>query len=157
VIRALNQDKPYDRFLKEQIAGDELTDYWAAHRTQKELGPDVVEGLVATGYLRCASDTSRPDFVTIKNAPGYYFQTLDDTVKVVATATMGLTLHCTKCHAHKFDPIPQRDYYQIQAIFMGAYRPSQWVPQVERRLLEATAAEEAEVEKANAAVDAAVA
>ena len=123
VIRAFNADKPYDRFLREQIAGDELTDYWTAYRTQGEPAAGVVEGLVATGFLRCASDTSRPDFVTIKNAPGYYYQTLDDTVKIVATATMGLTLQCAKCHRHKFDPIPQSDYYRMQAVFMSGVSP----------------------------------
>ncbi len=141
VIRAFNQDKPYDRFLKEQIAGDELTDYWTAYQTQKELPPEVVEGLIATGYLRCASDTSRPDFVKIKDAPGYYFQTLDDTVKIVASGLLGLTVQCARCHSHKYDPIPQTEYYRLQAIFMSAYRPSQWVPQVERRLLEATSSQ----------------
>src|SRR5262249_5394176 len=154
VIRALNQDKPYDRFLKEQIAGDELTDYWAAHRTQKELGPDVVEGLVATGYLRCASDTSRPDFVNIKNAPGYYFQTLDDTVKIVASSTRGRPLEWAGCPSHKSDPVPQTDYYRVQAVFMSAYRPSQWVPQVQRKLSEATAAQEEEARQHNARLDA---
>ncbi len=157
VVRALNADKPYDRFLWEQIAGDELTDYWVAYRRLDKLPAEVVEALEATGFLRCASDTSRPDFVNIKNAPGYYFQTLDDTVKIVATATMGLTLHCAKCHAHKFDPIPQRDYYQVQALFTGAYRPSQWVPQVQRRLLEASARQQADADRHNAALDAAVA
>jgi hypothetical protein len=156
VIRALNADRPYDLFLQEQIAGDELTDYWSALVREKKLPAGVIEALEATGFLRCASDTSRPDFVTIKNAPGYYFQTLDDTVKIVASATMGLTVHCAKCHAHKFDPIPQRDYYQMQAIFMSAYRPSQWVPQVQRRLLEATAVEQAASTKHNAGVDAAI-
>ena len=78
---------------------------------------------MATGYLRCASDTSRPDFVNIKNAPGYYYQTLDDTVKIVASSTLGLTLQCAKCHTHKYDPIPQTDYYRVQAIFMSGYRP----------------------------------
>ncbi len=141
VVRALNGDLPYDRFLQQQIAGDELTGYWSAFERERSLPAEVVDGLEATGFLRCASDTSRPDFVTIKNAAGYYFQTLDDTVKIVASATMGLTVHCAKCHAHKFDPIPQRDYYQMQAIFTGAYRPAQWVPQVERRLLQASAAE----------------
>jgi hypothetical protein len=157
VIVAFNQDKPYDRFLKEQLAGDELADYWTAYRTRKELGPEVVEALVATGYLRCASDTSRPDFVTIKNAPGYYYQTLDDTVKIVASSTLGLTVQCARCHSHKYDPIPQTDYYRLQAIFMSAYRPAQWVPQVQRRLLEATEAQEKEAREHNAGVDAAVA
>jgi len=156
VIRAFNSNKPYDRFLQEQIAGDELTDYWTAHETQKELGPQVVDGLIATGYLRCASDTSRPDFVNIKNAPGYYFQTLDDTVKIVASSTMGLTVHCAKCHSHKYDPIPQTDYYRLQAIFMSGYRPGQWVPQVQRHLFEATTAQEKEAKTHNAKIDAAI-
>ncbi|MCI0461570.1 MAG: PSD1 and planctomycete cytochrome C domain-containing protein, partial [Gemmataceae bacterium] len=154
VIRSFNQDKPYDRFLKEQLAGDELVDYWTAYRTQRELSPDVLEGLIATGYLRCASDTSRPDFVNIKNAPGYYYQTLNDTVKIVASSLLGLTVQCAKCHSHKYDPILQTDYYRLQAIFMSGYRPSQWVPQVERRRLEASEAQEKEANAYNAHIDA---
>jgi hypothetical protein len=157
VIRALNRDKPYDRFLKEQLAGDELVDYWSAYHTQKQLPPEVVEALVASGYLRCASDTSRPDFVTIKNAPGYYYQTLDDTLKIVSSSLLGLTVQCAKCHSHKYDPITQTEYYRLQAIFMSAYRPYQWVPQVQRRLMEATEAQEREAKEHNARVDAAVA
>jgi hypothetical protein len=144
VIRACSADKPYDRFLKEQLAGDELADYWTAYRTEKQLRPEVVEAITATGFLRCASDTSRPDFVKIKNAPGYYYQTLDDTLKIVASTTLGLTVECAKCHSHKYDPIPQTDYYRLQAIFMSGYRPSQWVPQAERRLLAATEHQEKE-------------
>src|SRR5262249_55407666 len=72
VVQAFNADMPYDRFLREQIAGDELVDYWKAYKSQETLTPQVVQSLVATGYLRCASDTSRPDFVMIKDAPGYY-------------------------------------------------------------------------------------
>ncbi|MBL8820837.1 MAG: DUF1549 domain-containing protein, partial [Planctomyces sp.] len=68
VIRAFNADKPYDRFLEEQLAGDELNDYWTSHANDQRLPEDVVEGLIATGYLRCAPDASRPDFSTIKNA-----------------------------------------------------------------------------------------
>lgn len=157
VIRAFNQDKPYDRFLQEQIAGDELVDYWKIQQTHKELPAEVIEALVATGYLRCASDTSRPDFASIKNAPGYYFQTLDDTLKIVASSTMGLTVQCAKCHSHKYDPIPQTDYYRMQAIFMSGYRPSQWVPQVQRKLHESTAAQEKEASELNGRLDAAIA
>jgi hypothetical protein len=156
VIRAFNADKPYDRFLKEQIAGDELVDYWTARRTSKELTPEVVESLTATGFLRCASDTSRPDFAAIKNAPGYYYQTLDDTLKIVASTTLGLTVECAKCHSHKYDPIPQTDYYRLQAVFMSGYRPAQWIPQVQRKLLEATESQEKEAAAHNSKVDAAI-
>lgn len=157
VIRSFNADKPYDRFLKEQLAGDELVDYWTARRTRQELGPEVVEAITATGFLRCASDTSRPDFAAIKNAPGYYYQTLDDTLKIFASATMGLTVECAKCHSHKYDPIPQTDYYRLQAVFMSGYRPAQWIPQVQRKLDEATDAQDKEMKAHNAQVDAAVA
>ncbi len=157
VIRAFNRDLPYDRFLIEQIAGDERVDYWTVYQSRPELGAEVTDALIATGYLRCASDTSRPDFVNIKNAPGYYYQTLDDTVKIVASSTLGLTVQCAKCHRHKYDPIPQTDYYRLQAIFMSGYRPAQWVPQVQRRLLEATAAQEKEAKDHNARLDAATA
>ncbi|MBI2803847.1 MAG: PSD1 domain-containing protein [Planctomycetes bacterium] len=157
VIRAFNSDKPYDRFLQEQIAGDELVDYWKVYQTEKTMPPQVVEALIATGYLRCASDTSRPDFVNIKNAPGYYFQTLDDTLKIVTSTTMGLTLQCARCHSHKYDPIPQTDYYRMQAIFMSGYRPYKWIPQVQRKLSEATAFQEKDATEQNAKLNAAIA
>lgn len=152
VIRAFNADLPYDKFLREQIAGDEYSDYWKHYRNAKELPAAVVDSLVATGFLRCASDTSRPDFVSIKNAPGYYYQTLDDTQAIVGSAVLGLTVQCAKCHTHKFDPIPQADYYRVQAVFMSGYRPAQWVPQVQRRLTEATAAQEKDAAAHNAEV-----
>jgi hypothetical protein len=152
VIRAINADMPYDRFLREQIAGDEYSDYWTHYRQALELPPGVIESLIATGFLRCASDTSRPDFVSIKNAPGYYYQTLEDTQAIVSTAVLGLTVQCAKCHTHKFDPIPQADYYRLQAVFMSGYRPAQWVPQVQRRLNEATSLQEKEAAAHNAEI-----
>ena len=158
VIRAFNDDTPYDRFLELQIAGDEvieLPDRAAAPK--KALAPEEVDALIATGYLRCASDTSRPDFKMIKNAPGYYYQTLEDTVKILASSTMGLTLQCAKCHSHKYDPITQEEYYRVQAIFMSGYRPAEWVPQVERKLNESTAAQDAQAKAHNAQIDAQVA
>ena len=152
VIHAFNSDMPYDRFLREQIAGDEYVDYWTHYRSSRELPPAVVESLIATGFLRCASDTSRPDFSSIKNAPGYYYQTLDDTQTIIGTAILGLTLHCAKCHTHKYDPIPQADYYRVQAVLMSGYRPNQWVPQVQRMRNEASAHQEKEAAATNADV-----
>ncbi|MFM7918928.1 MAG: DUF1549 domain-containing protein, partial [Planctomycetaceae bacterium] len=89
VIRAFNSDKPWDRFLQEQIAGDELTDYWGSYETQAQLPEHVTEGLIATGFLRTAADASRPDFSTIKNAAAqYYYPTLFDTLQIVGSSTM---------------------------------------------------------------------
>ena len=155
VIRALNANKPYDRFLHEQLAGDELTDYWSVYETAERLPANVVEGLVATGFLRMAADASRPDFKTIKNADAlYHYPTLNDTLQIVTSTTMGLTIHCARCHSHKFDPISQVDYYRMQAIFMPALRPKQWIPQVQRRLLVASAKQKTAADARNAEVDA---
>lgn len=143
VVQAFNKDKPYDRFLQEQIAGDELTDYWSAHDKLDRLPDEVIEAITATGYLRCAPDSSRPDFITIKNADSlYYYPTIHDTLQIVVSSTMGLTLQCARCHSHKYDPIPQTEFYRLESIFMTALRPQQWIPQSERRLPLATAAEE---------------
>ena len=154
VIRAFNQDKPYDQFLTEQIAGDELSDFWKAYETLDRLPESVVEAVTATGYLRCAPDSSRPDFSTIKNADAqYYYPTINDTIQILASSTMGLTLQCARCHSHKFDPIPQAEYYQMQAILMGAYRPKEWIPQKDRRILIASAAQKRTADEHNGKID----
>lgn len=154
VIRAFNSDKPYDRFLQEQLAGDELTNYWSAYETMERLPDDVLEGITATGFLRCAPDSSRPDFSTIKNADAlYFYPTINDTLQIVASSTMGLTLQCARCHSHKFDPIPQAEYYRLQAVFMSAYRPKQWIPQMDRRLPVATASQKKAADDNNAQVN----
>jgi hypothetical protein len=155
VIRAFNNDKPYDRFLLEQIAGDELTDYWAAYENMERLPDDVIEGITATGFLRTAADPSRPDFKTIKNAASqYFYPTLFDTLQIVCSSTMGLTVQCARCHSHKFDPIPQVDYYRMQALLTTAYRTDNWIPQMNRRLPIATKLQQADARKHNAEVDA---
>jgi hypothetical protein len=157
VIRAFNYDKPYDRFLQEQIAGDELTDYWTAFENEERLPDDVVEGIIATGFLRTAADPSRPDFKTIKNAAAqYFYPTLFDTLQIVSSSTMGLTVQCARCHSHKFDPIPQVDYYRMQAVFTTAFRPDNWIPQMNRRLHIASKQEKDAAAKKNAIVDASV-
>jgi len=157
VINAFNSDKPYDRFLQEQIAGDELTGYWTAEATLDALPDDVVEGIIATGYLRTAADPSRPDFKSIKNAAAqYFYPTIFDTLQIVCSSTMGLTVQCARCHSHKFDPIPQTDYFRMEAILTPAYRPDDWIPQMNRRLSIATKQQKDAAAKHNAQVDAAV-
>ncbi|MBI1312863.1 DUF1553 domain-containing protein [bacterium] len=157
VINAFNSDKAYDRFLQEQIAGDELTGYWTAEATLDTLPEDVVEGIIATGYLRTAADPSRPDFKSIKNAAAqYFYPTIFDTLQIVCSSTMGLTIQCARCHSHKFDPIPQTDYFRMEAILTPAYRPDDWIPQMNRRLPIATKQQKDAAAKHNAEVDAVV-
>jgi mono/diheme cytochrome c family protein len=99
VIRAFNNDKPYDRFLKEQLAGDELY-------------PNSVEARVATGYLRLGVENNIKTEQTRMDE-------LDDLVVTTANSLLGVTVGCARCHNHKFDPIPQKDYYRMQAVFFG--------------------------------------
>jgi len=123
VIRSFNDDKPYDRFLLEQIAGDELVDY----RKLDSLTPDEVEPLIATGFLRMAPDG------TWSGAQNFVPERLDvvaDQVEVLSSTVMGLTMACARCHDHKYDPLPQRDFYRFSAILRSAYDPYDWlIPQ----------------------------
>jgi hypothetical protein len=121
VIAAFNQDKPYNRFVTEQLAGDELVDW----RNAPRFTPEIRELLIATGFLRTARDvTHEPE----SNIPLSYYGVLHDTVAVVGNSLLGLTLNCAQCHNHKFDPIPQKDYYRLMALFMPAYNPQNWKP-----------------------------
>lgn len=99
VIHAFNDDKPYDRFVKEQIAGDELY-------------PGDRDALVAMGYNRnWIDETNAAGLITRRQ------ETLDDMTAITGAAFMGLTYGCARCHDHKFDPILQKDYYRLQAFF----------------------------------------
>jgi len=103
VIKSLNDDKPYDRFVKEQLAGDEL---W----------PDDPEARTGTGYFRVGANRDMLFKVEELNA----VERLTDAVDTTSTVFLGLTTGCARCHDHKFDPISQRDFYRMQAIFVPA-------------------------------------
>jgi hypothetical protein len=147
VIRSHNADKPYDRFLLEQLAGDELTDYAGL----PELTPEVADNLVATGFLRTGID---PTVSPETNFPSDRYQVLADTVEIVSSSLLGLTVRCARCHSHKYDPISQRDYYQFMAIFAAAYAPHDWVTPPERFLVLTGTTEQEAIRKHNAGVDA---
>lgn len=120
VIRSFNADKPYDRFLLEQIAGDDLANYERA----TEITQEIEDNLVATAFLRLAPDP------TWANLTGFVPDRLDvmaDSLDVLGSGVMGLTLKCARCHSHKFDPLPQRDYYRLVEIFKGAYDEHDWL------------------------------
>ncbi len=103
VINAFNTDKPYNQFVTEQLAGDEMP----GHNESS---------LIATGMLRLGTWDDEP------NDPlQYKFERLDDLVHVTSTAFLGLTIRCARCHDHKFDAIPQKDYYALAAAFYNGY------------------------------------
>jgi mono/diheme cytochrome c family protein len=120
VIRTFNSDKPYDRFLLEQIAGDELADYEDA----KEITPEIYDNLVATAFLRMVPDAT---WANITNYITDRQEVIADEIDVLGSGVMGLTMKCARCHSHKFDPIPQRDYYRLVAVFKGAYDDNDWL------------------------------
>jgi hypothetical protein len=100
VIQAFNQDKPYDRFIIEQLAGDET--------------PDVsYDTLIATGFHRIGPRVLFRE----KQNPHYRYEYLNDMIATTSRAFLGLTVNCARCHDHKFDPISQLDYYRMMAIF----------------------------------------
>ena len=120
VIRAFNADKPYDRFLTEQIAGDELADYEHA----PQISQDLYDNVVATGFLRMAPD---PTWFNLTNFIPDRLDVIADEIDVLGSAVMGLTLKCARCHSHKFDPIPHRDYFRLVDILKGAFDEHDWM------------------------------
>jgi hypothetical protein len=114
VIRAFNQDKPYNQFVTEQIAGDELPN------------PDS-EKLIATGFLRMGPWEHTGMSVAAITRQEW----LDDVTHTTAATFLGVTMECARCHDHKFDPLPTRDYYRLQAVFATtefADRPAPFLP-----------------------------
>jgi cytochrome c553 len=120
VIRSWNADKPYSRFILEQLAGDELSDY----SDPDKITSEIHDNLVATGFLRLAPDAT---YFGITNFVPDRLNIIDDMIEVVSSSMMGLTIKCARCHSHKFDPIPQRDYYRLAAIFKGAIDENDWL------------------------------
>ena len=104
VIDSFNADKPYTQFIKEQLAGD-------------EFDPRTPDSIVATGYYRLGIWDDEP--VSQKQA---LYDDLDDILLTTSQVFLGLTMNCARCHDHKIDPIPQKDYYRFLAFFSGFQR-----------------------------------
>ena len=141
VINAFNDDKPYDQFLIEQLAGDELIDY-----EHSEITAKVVDNLIATGFLRMGIDETGSR--TMNFVPER-LKVISDAISVVSSGLMGLTMECARCHSHKYDPIPQRDYYRFKAIFQGAFDEHDWHSFKTRKLKVAAAEHRDLVAKVN--------
>jgi len=118
VIRAFNSDKPWNEFIVEQLAGDELLTPPYAN-----LDSEQADKLIATGFMRLGPDgtlTHNDDVDAAKN------DVMVETVKIVSTSLLGLTVGCAQCHQHRFDPITQADYYRMRALFEPAYDWKNW-------------------------------
>lgn len=129
VIHSFNNDKPFDQFLTEQLAGDELIG--AAHGKPGVAVNDsqALEKLIATGFLRMGADgtgSGAADQDLARNL------VMADTLKIVSTSLLGLSVGCAQCHDHRYDPIPQADYYRLRAVFEPAYDWKNWRKPAER-------------------------
>lgn len=111
VISALNADLPYDQFVKQQIAGDLLANVDV--KTTDEARA-AVNTIAATGFLVAGTYTTQQ---TQKERERSRYEQLDDVVSTLGTSLLGLTVGCSRCHSHKFDPLPQFDYYRLAACF----------------------------------------
>jgi hypothetical protein len=125
VVGALNSDKPFDRFVIEQLAGDELIGH-----ELKNLSSDEAELLTATGFLRMAPDgtSSNVDQNQARN------EVAAKTIEIVSTSLLGLTVGCAQCHNHRYDPIAQQDYYALRAVFEPALDWKNWRTPAQRRI-----------------------
>jgi hypothetical protein len=145
VVNAFNTDKPYDRFLTEQLAGDELVDW----RRADSFTPETLSLLSATGFMRCVEDhTSEPQYGIDKR-----YEVINQVVDMFSTSVLGLTMECCRCHNHKYDPLPQRDYYRLMACFEPAFNVHDWKRPQERFLADVSLTERAAIEAHNAALD----
>jgi hypothetical protein len=150
VVRALNADKPFDQFLREELAGDEVEDW----RSAPALTPRMKERLIATGFLRTTVDHT---FESELNRPFERYQVLHDTIEILSSNLLGLTVACARCHDHKFDPIRQVDYYRMLAMLKPVYNPEAWIQPQNHHLDDVSPREKEAINRRNAAIGARVA
>lgn len=123
VIRAFNNDKPWNEFIQEQLAGDELAGVTHATTREAVLDPQRRDDLTATAFLRMAPDGTGDTVDDPKLARN---QVVAEQIKVATSSLLGLTVACAQCHDHRYDPITQADYYRLRAIFDPAYHWEAW-------------------------------
>lgn len=150
VIRSFNADLPWNQFLREQLAGDELVALKYGDKSHSILptGTQALETLTATGFLRMAPDGTAS---TDADIPVEANQHIADTLQIVSTSLLGLTVQCAQCHNHRYDPISQTDYYRLRAIFEPGLNWKEWRNVRTREVTIAPPEKSAEERKAEAA------
>ncbi len=147
VVQAHQEDLPWDRFLQEQLAGDEMLGTTHEQAVQVVHQPGATAKLAATGFLRMAPD---PTGGTVADANLAKNQVMAETLKTVSTALMGLTVGCAQCHDHRYDPISQQDYFRLRAVFEPVYDWKNWRPPGGRLYSLYTAEERAQADRIEA-------
>jgi Protein of unknown function (DUF1553)/Protein of unknown function (DUF1549)/Planctomycete cytochrome C len=123
VIRSVNADRSLDQVVREQLAGDEL----AGQRTTDDASPATIEQLIATHFLRNGQDGTGESDGNQDEVRADKYAVLDGAIQIMGSSLFGLTLQCARCHDHKFEPVTQREYYQLQAILFPAFNVEHWV------------------------------
>ncbi len=149
VIKSFNADKPYDNYVREQLAGDELVGYSPGG----DVTPQMVEALTATHFLRNAPDGTgesdgNPDEVRTDR-----LTVLEGNVQNIMNCLLGVTVQCARCHDHKFEPVSQAEYYGLQALLFPVYNPEKWSKPNDRVIAVGTKTELAEAQRKNQLID----
>jgi Protein of unknown function (DUF1553)/Protein of unknown function (DUF1549)/Planctomycete cytochrome C len=150
VIRAFNADRPLDQIVREQLAGDEL----AGERPNPYASSTVIDQLIATHFLRDGQDGTGESDGNPDEVRADKYAVLEGAIQVIGSSLLGLTLQCAKCHDHKFEPVTQRDYYQLEAILYPAFNVEHWVKPNDRVVIAGPRAEQAPWEAHDKAIDA---
>jgi hypothetical protein len=137
VVRSINADKPWDQFVREQLAGDEL----AGYKPGVEVTPATIELLEASHYLRNSPDGTDSSDGNPDELRTDKYAVLEGAMQIIGASLLGLTVQCGKCHDHKFEPFTQKDYYALQSIIYPAFNVEKWVKPKEREIVAAGAAE----------------
>ena len=149
VIRSFNRDKPFDQFLLEQLAGDELH----AWRDAESFTPEILDSLTATTFLLSANDDSSQN---VLNTPHIRHHVLQRTAENVANSLLAITLQCAKCHDHKYEAVAQYDYYRFQSVFAPIFNVRNWVTAEKRFRADISDHDKAGIDAHNAKIDAEV-
>ena len=129
VVQAHGADLPWDRFIQEQLAGDEMVGTRHAEVSQVIHEAGAAAKLAATGFLRMGPDATGGEVADAGLARN---QVMAETLKTVTTALLGLTVGCAQCHDHRYEPISQQDYFRLRAVFEPVYDWKNWRPPGER-------------------------
>ncbi|MBM81104.1 MAG: hypothetical protein CMJ78_10980 [Planctomycetaceae bacterium] len=142
VIRSFNEDKPFNQFITEQLAGDELSPWRDAER----FTPTMVDSLTATGFMLSANDDTDQNEL---NTPDVRHHVLQRTSENVANALFAVTLQCAKCHDHKYEAISQLDYYRFESVFAPIFNVRNWKISTSRTRSDVSDQHKSEVDQRN--------
>ncbi len=137
VVDTINKDLPFDQFLREQLAGDEI----ARYSPKTPLSSEGIRLLTATHYLRNSPDGTDSSDGNEDEVRADKYAVLEGTVQIMGSSLFGITFQCARCHNHKFEPVSQADYYRLQAILYPAFNVEKWAYPRNRDIVAATASE----------------